>query len=107
LGLGREVARIELALERILQQARVSRDEPWVLHQQAITLRDRWVSWRREEACRAWEQRSSEMDAGNDEPVGEDLKDVFADFGIPELADHWNRVIEGLKWLTVHTRATL
>ena len=48
-NLGRDVARLELATERILQQARVSRDEPWSLHHFAITLRDRWVSWRREE----------------------------------------------------------
>ena len=55
-----DVARLELATERILQQARVSRDEPWVLHQLAITVRDRWVLWRREEAVRYWKQRASQ-----------------------------------------------
>ena len=84
-ALGRDVAHIELATERMLQQTRVSRDEPWTLHQLAPTQND-----------------------GRDEgPTGDDLADILTDFGIPELEAAWNQVIEGLRWLTAHTRATL
>ena len=106
-SLARDVARLELQCERILQQARVSRDEPWTLHQLAITVRDRWVSWRREEAYRVWKQRSSQKHGGDDEPKGNDLDEVLTDYGIPELEADWNRVIGGLRWLTAHTRPTL
>ena len=106
-NLARDVARIELATERILQQARVSRDEPWTLHQLAITVRNRWVSWRREEAYRTWKQRSLHTDSEDNEPAGNDLDEIFDHFGIPELEANWNHVIEGLRWLTAHTRATL
>ena len=106
-NLGRDVVRLELAIERILQQARISRDEPWALHQLAITVRDRWVSWRREEAYRAWKQRSQQKNNEDSEPAGNDLDDILTDFGIPELEANWNHVIEGLRWLTAHTRATL
>ena len=105
--LGRDVARIELATERILQQARVSRDEPWALHQLAITVRDRWMSWRREEAHRTWQQRSQHKNNEDSEPVGHDLDDILINFGIPELEANWNHVIDGLRWLTAHTKATL
>jgi hypothetical protein len=105
LDLARDVARLELAAERILQQARVSRDEPWTLHQLAITVRDRWVSWRRDEAYRAWEkQHASKKDGEHNEPTGDDMADVLESFGIPELESTWNRVIDGLRWLTAHTR---
>lgn len=106
-NLGRDIARLELATERILQRARVSRDEPWALHQRAITLRDRWVLWRREEARRAWDKRASQRDNEDDEPMGNDFDEILSDFGIPELEANWNQVIEGLRWLTAHTRATL
>lgn len=106
-SLGRQVARLELAIERIMQQAYVSRDEPWTLHQLAITVRDQWVSWRREEAYRAWTQRAPHKDGQNNEPTENDLDEVLTDFGIPQLEADWNRVIGGLRWLTAHTRATL
>ena len=105
--LGRDVARIELATERILQQARVSRDEPWALHQLAITIRNRWVSWRREEAYRAWKQRSPHRDGEDNEPVQDDLGEILGEFGIAELEADWSRIIDGLRWLTAHTKATL
>ena len=50
----------------------------------------------------AWAAQDSE----NDEPAGDDLEDILTDFGIPELEADWNHVIEGLRWLTAHTRAT-
>lgn len=105
--LGRDVARIELATERILQQARVSRDEPWALHQLAITIRNRWVSWRREEAYRTWKQRSPHRDGEDNEPVKDDLEEILGEFGIAELEADWSRIIDGLRWLTAHTKATL
>ncbi|MDN5941574.1 MAG: hypothetical protein L0H94_06810 [Nitrospira sp.] len=105
-NLARDIARLELACERILQQARVSRDEPWALHQLAISIRDRWISWRRQEAYVAWKQRASQRDR-DDEPTRNDLEDLQEDFGLPELENDWNRVIEGLRWLTAHTRPTL
>lgn len=88
-----DVARLELATERILQQARVSRDEPWVLHQLAITVRDRWVLWRREEAVRYWKQRASQKERVDDDPTGNDLDELLLDFGIPKLEAGWNLVI--------------
>jgi len=105
--LGRDIVRLELASERILQQARVSRDEPWALYQLAIKSRDRWVSWRREEAYRTWKHGSSQRASQDNEPTDNDLNAVLTDFGIPELEADWNRVIGGLRWLTAHTRATL
>jgi hypothetical protein len=106
-NLGRQIVRLELATERIMQQAHVSRDEPWALHQLAITVRDQWVSWRREEAYRTWKQGSSQRSGADEEPRGNDLDEVLIDFGLPELEADWNRVIGGLRWLTAHTRATL
>ena len=105
--LGRDVARIELATERILQQARVSRDEPWALHQLAITIRNRWVSWRREEGYRTWKQRSPHRDGEDNKPVKDDLGEILGEFGIAELEADWSRIIHGLRWLTAHTKATL
>ena len=84
-ALGRDVAHIELATERMLQQTRVSRDEPWTLHQLAITIRNRWVSWRREEAVRTWKKRPTQNDGRDEGPTGDDLADILTDFGIPEL----------------------
>ncbi len=101
-----DVVRLELATEQILQRAYVSREEPWVLYQLAIKTRNRWVSWRHAEAHGAWKQRSSQG-AGAVERPTEDLKDILADFGIPELEASWSRAIRGLRWLTAHTRATL
>jgi hypothetical protein len=31
---------------------------------------------------------------------------VLAEFGVPDLEHRLTRVIEGLRWLTSHTRAT-
>ena len=106
-SLARDVAHIELAAERILQQARVSRDEPWTLHQLAITTKNQWLSWRRAEAYRAWKDRSQQKNKADSEPIGHDLDDILTDFGIPELEADWNYVIDGLRWLTAHTKATL
>ena len=106
-ALARDVAHIELATERILQQARLSRDEPWTLHQLAISVRDRWVSWRRAEGYQTWKQRSAQRNGQDDEPTGHDLEDILADFGIPPLEADWSRIIDGLRWLTAHTKATL
>ena len=106
-SLGRNLVRLELACERILQQAFVSRDEPWALYQLAIQTRDRWVLWRREEAQGAWKQRCVERVDADKPQTRIDFEDICADFGIPELEDDWNRVIEGLRWLIAHTRATL
>jgi len=64
------------------------------------------LRFRREEAYRAWKKRSSQRGGADDEPTGDDLEDILADFGIPELERDWNRVIEGLRWLTAHTRPT-
>lgn len=105
-SLGRDVARLELATERILQQAHVSRDEPWALHQLAISIRDRWLVWRREEAYRTWTKRSSQHNGEPYESKGVTLEEVAADFGIPELESEWNNIIERLCWLTAHTKAT-
>lgn len=106
-NLGRNIVRLKMAIERVIQQAFVSRDEPWTLHELAITVRDQWVSWRREEAYHAWNQRASQRHDEDDEPRGNDLDEVLTDYGIPELEADWNRVIGGLRWLTAHTRATL
>ena len=106
-NLGRNIVRLKMAIERVIQQAFVSRDEPWTLHELAITVRDQWVSWRREEAYHAWNQRASQRHGEDDEPRGNDLDEVLTDYGIPELEADWNRVIGGLRWLTAHTRATL
>jgi hypothetical protein len=105
--LGRNIVRLKMAIERVIQQGHVSRHEPWTLHQLAITVRDQWVSWRREEAYLVWKQRSPRKDGADEEPTGNELEDILIDFGIPELEADWNRVIGGLRWLTAHTRATL
>jgi len=105
--LGRNIVRLKMAIERVIQQGHVSRHEPWALHELAISVRDQWVSWRREEACHAWNQRASQRHGEDDEPRGNDLDEVLTDYGIPELEADWNRVIGWLRWLTAHTRATL
>jgi hypothetical protein len=105
--LGRNIVRLKMAIERIVQLAHVSRDQPFILHQLGIKSRDQWVSWRREEAYQAWKQRSSEKYGEDDEPRGDDLEDVLEEFGIPELQNNWNQVVAGLRWLTSHTKATL
>ena len=51
----------------------------------------------------AWPHRDGE----DKEPTGHDMEDILTDFGIPELEADWNHVIEGLRWLTAHSRATL
>ena len=105
--LGRNVVRLKLATEHILQRAYVSRDEPWNLYQLAIKTRDQWVVWRREEAHGAWKQRCSERGGADKQPTRDNFEDILADFGIPELEANWNNVIGGLRWLTSHTKATL
>jgi hypothetical protein len=105
--LGRDVVHLELATEHILQRAFVSRDEPWALYQLAIQTRDRWLFWRLQEAISAWRQRCSESEGADKQPPVNDFEDICSDFGIPELERNWKRVIEGLRWLTAHTRATL
>lgn len=107
LNLARDVARLELAIERILQQASVTRDETWTLYQLAMKTRDQWVLWRCEEAHSTWEYRADQNEVGVRESFGNDLDDVLIDFGISQLEANWNIVIEGLRWLTAHTRATL
>jgi hypothetical protein len=106
-NLGRNIVRLKMAIERVIQQGHVSRHEPWTLHQLAISVRDQWVSWRREEAYLVWKQRASQKHGQDDEPTGNDLEDILADFGIPELEADWDRLIGRLRWLTAHTRATL
>lgn len=105
--LGRNIVRLKMAIERILQQAHISRDEAWALYQLAISVRDQSVSWRRDEAVHTWKQHASEKQGEGNEPKVSDLEEVLLDFGIPELENDWNCVIGGLRWLTAHTRATL
>jgi hypothetical protein len=64
------------------------------------------VRFRREEAYGAWETRCSQRGGADDEPTENDLDEGRTDFGKPELARDWNRVIEGLRWLTAYTRPT-
>jgi hypothetical protein len=97
--LGNDVYRLKLSLETIVTQARVSRDEPWALYKLALTIRERWVRWRREEAERCWQKQIGESQ--------QDFEDVLRDFGVPDLEVAWSRIIEGLRWLTSHTKATL
>lgn len=106
LQLGRDTARIELSLERIRQQAQVSREEPWALHQLAISVRDRWLSWRRDEAYRAWCKAESQNSADSNSPPSS-LEAVYSEFGIDDLQAEWNTIIDGLRWLTAHTKATM
>ena len=107
LAVGKDVVHLELATEEILQRAFVSRDQPWNLFLLAIRTRDRWISWRREEAHRAWKQQCREKAGADKHPQVNDFEDIRTDFGIPELERTWNRVIQVLRWLTAHTRATL
>jgi hypothetical protein len=97
--LAKDVCRLKLSVEKIITQARVSRDEPWELYQLALSIRERWVRWRREEAHRTWEEQSEESK--------KEFDDVLLDFGVPELEESWSRIIAGLRWLTSHTKATL
>lgn len=90
---------LEQVTDRIVTQARVTRDEPWALHKLALSVREGWVSWRRNEAFRSWEKTS--------EGTEEELNDIMAQFGVPELEASWKRVIERFRWLTSHTKATL
>src|SRR5262249_292147 len=94
-----DVLRLKLSLEKIVKKARVSRDELWELYQLALSIQKRWVKWRREEAQRCWGKQSEES--------RQDFEEVLIAFGIPELEESWSRIIEGLRWLTSHTRATL
>ncbi|HXF92465.1 MAG TPA: hypothetical protein VNK46_06890 [Nitrospiraceae bacterium] len=96
--LAQDLVTIERALDRIITQARVSREEPWELYKLALTVNDRWVSWRRAEARSYWQREG--------EALGQALEEVLAEFGVPDLEHRLTRVIEGLRWLTSHTRAT-
>ena len=105
--LARDVVHLEQATDRIVTQARVTRDDPWTLHKLALSARQRWVSWRREEAYRTWKQRASQRHGEDHEPTGNDLDEVLTDFGVPDLEASWTQVIERFRWLTSHTKATL
>jgi hypothetical protein len=97
--LAKDVLHLEQATDRIVTQARITRDDPWTLHKVALSARDRSVSWRREEAFYSWQM--------NGEAIGKDLEDMLTKFGVPELEASWTRVIERFRWLTSHTKATL
>lgn len=97
--LARDVLHLEQATDRIVTQARVTRDEPWSLHKLALSGRERWVSWRREEAFHLWQKI--------DEGTEQELDEIMVEFGVPELEASWTRVIERFRWLTSHTKATL
>ena len=94
-----DIYRLKLSVEKIVKQARVSRDLPWELYQRALSIRERWARWRREEAYRCWEQQSEESRP--------EFEEVLRDSGIPELEASWSRIVAGLRWLTSHTKATL
>ncbi len=96
--LAQDLVSIEQTLDRIVTQARVSREDPWTLYKLALAVRDRWVSWRRAEARSYWQREG--------EALGKTLDDVLDEFGVPDLEQRLTRVIEGLRWLTSHTRAT-
>jgi hypothetical protein len=98
-GLVTDVQRLRSSLEHIVRQAHVSRDQAWELYQLALTIKERWVSWRRAEAQRFWQKQPEDSQ--------QDFKEVLDDFGVPELEASWSRIIEGLRWLTSHTKATL
>lgn len=106
LSLGKDVVRIELATERILQQARISRDEPWALYQLAISVKDRWILWRRNEAHEKFVKDAVGNNDENQEMMANEEEKIMREFGIPHLESDWNNVIEKLRWLTAHTRAT-
>lgn len=97
--LTKDVVTLERATDRIVTQARVSRDEPWSLYKLALAVRDRWLSWRRTEAHSYWQREG--------EASGKSLDDVLDEFGVADLEQRLTRVIEGLRWLTSHTRAIL
>ena len=105
--LAKDVVHLEQATDRIVTQARITRDDPWELHKLALTIRERWVSWRRAEVYTAWKQRSPRKDGAEEQPTRNELEDIRTDFGIPELEASWNHVIERFRWLTSHTKATL
>lgn len=96
--LAKDVLHLEQVTDRIVTQARVTRLEPWALHKLALSVRERWVSWRRAEAFRSWEKKN--------EGTEKDLDDSLVQFGVPQLEASWNRVIERFRWLTSHTKAT-
>lgn len=104
--LGRDVVSLERAIERIVQQAHVSRDEPWALLQLALTIRTRWLAWRREDAHCAWRKQFPQEDTEANVVKGKTLEEVWSDFGLPNLQAEWNDIIERLRWLTAHTKAT-
>jgi hypothetical protein len=94
-----DVYQLKSSLEEIVRQAYVSRDEPLELYQLAISIKKRWVYWRREEAYRSWQKQPEEAQ--------QDFDVVLEHFGVPELEASWSRIIDGLRWLTSHTKATL
>jgi hypothetical protein len=106
-GVARQVAQLKLAIDRILQQAHVSRDEPYTLYQLAIKLRNTWVSWRREEAYQTYEKDKADADRAKKELPADHLSETLQNFGVAELGESWNEVISGLRWLTANTKSTL
>ena len=88
-ALRKDVQHLTSSLEHIVTQAYVSRDQAWKLYQLALTIRKRWVSWRRAEAQRFWEKQPDECP---------ELEDVYEVFGIWELEASWSRIIDGLRW---------
>jgi hypothetical protein len=94
-----DVCHLKRSMEEIITEAYVSRDEPWELYKLALTIKDRWVSWRRAEAYRAWQKQDNESQLK--------FEDVLDEFGVPELEASWSQIIDGLRWLTSHTKATL
>jgi hypothetical protein len=94
-----DVRFLKRSIEQIVTQARISRDEPWELYKLALSIKERWVSWRRDEAYRTWEKEPEERRG--------EFEDKLVQFGVPELEACWDRIIDGLRWLTSHTKATL
>ena len=105
--LAKEVLHLELATDRIVTRARVSRDEPWSLHKLALSVRERWLSWRREEASRMYEQELKAAERARTKLEPDRLDEILADFKVPELEASWSRILDWLRWLTTHTKARL
>lgn len=97
--LAKDVLNLEQATDKIVTQARVTRDEPWTLYKLALSVKERWVKWRRDEAFHAWEKKGKSTE--------EQLDEIMVEFGVPKLEASWDRVIERFRWLTSHTKATL
>ncbi len=106
-GLAKEILHLEQGTDCIVTQARISRDEPWTLHKLALSIRERWVFWRREEALRMYESEQKAAKRAGKHLKPDRLDEIIADFRVLELEASWGRIIDGLRWLTIHTKATL